>query len=306
MIAMSGTQKTIICFGELLWDMLPAGKMAGGAPMNVAFHLTRLGENAFPLTALGRDEAGLELIDFLKTKNIPVDLIQWNEFPTGKVLVKLNEKNEATYTIENPSAWDHIKWTSALESFMTIRTPVLVYGSLACRHEESRNTLNRLLTRASLAICDINLRSPFYSEDLIHDLLSNAHWIKINHEELGLIHSWSATPVPEEKEQVTRLFAQYPRASLILVTRGGDGAACYDRNHSYDHPGFRVEVRDTIGSGDSFLAMFLSRKLAGFPLLACLEDACAMGAVVAMHKGATSIFDAESEINKLKDLRKLK
>ena len=299
-------KKTIICFGELLWDMLPTGKLAGGAPMNVAFHLNRLGENAFPLTALGQDEAGDELFDFLKSKNIPVDLIQWNEIPTGKVLVKLNEKNEATYTIEYPSAWDHIQWTESLASLFTDQSPVLVYGSLACRHEVSRNTLETLLPGAGMKICDINLRAPFYSEELIHDLLSQADWIKINHEELDLINSWSAAPEPEEKEQVIQLFAQHPRASLILVTRGGEGASCYEINNSYDHPGFRVEVQDTIGSGDSFLAMFISRKLSGFPLQACLEDACAMGASVAMHKGATAIFDAETEINKLKELRKLK
>ncbi len=306
MIIMSATQRTIICFGELLWDMLPKGKLAGGAPMNVAFHLNRMGENAFPLTALGKDEAGHELIEFLESKNIPVDLIQWNEFPTGKVQVKLNEKNEATYTIEYPSAWDHIKWTAALESFISVQAPVFVYGSLACRHEESRNTLQKILPKSSLTICDINLRTPFYSEDLIHGLLSKADWIKINHEELDLINSWSAAPVPEEKDQVTQLFTQHSRASLILVTRGGEGAACYERNNSYDHPGFQVEVEDTIGSGDSFLAMFISRKLSGIPLQACLEDACAMGAVVAMHKGATAIFNAEGEINKLKELRKLK
>lgn len=306
MIIMSATQSTIICFGELLWDMLPTGKLAGGAPMNVAFHLTRLGEKAYPLTALGRDEAGDELIDFLESKNIPVDLIQWNEFPTGKVLVKLNDKNEATYTIEYPSAWDHIQWNEALVSLFTDQSPVLVYGSLACRHEVSRNTLQKILPRSSLTICDINLRAPFYSEELIHDLLSYADWIKINHEELDLINSWNAAPEPEEKDQVAQLFAQHPRASLILVTRGGEGAACYERNHSYNHPGFRVEVQDTIGSGDSFLALFISRKLSGFPLQICLEDACAMGAVVAMHKGATAIFDAETEINKLKELRELK
>ncbi|HNT22405.1 MAG TPA: carbohydrate kinase [Saprospiraceae bacterium] len=302
---MPSTKQTIICFGEILWDMLPAGKLAGGAPMNVAFHLNRLGEKVFPLTALGRDELGRELMEFLKSKNIPTGLIQWNSYPTGKVLVKLNEKNEATYTIEYPSAWDHIEWTESIATLFTDQSPVLVYGSLACRHEVSRNTLERLLPGAAIRICDINLRAPFYSEDLIHDLLSKADWIKINHEELDLINSWNAAPEPGEQDQVQQLFAQYPRASLILVTRGGDGAACYEKNSTHDHPGFKVEVQDTIGSGDSFLAMFISRKLSGFPLQVCLEDACALGAVVAKYPGATAIFDAESEVKKLKELRKL-
>jgi fructokinase len=116
------------------------------------------------------------------------------------------------------------------ESFITFN-PCLLFSSLACRHEESRNTLQKILPKSSLTICDINLRTPFYSEDLIHNLLSRADWIKINHEELDLINSWSAAPVPEEKDQVTQLFTQHSRASLILVTRGGEGAACYERNN---------------------------------------------------------------------------
>jgi len=51
---MNTTDSKILCFGELLWDMLPQGKQAGGAPMNVAFHLNRLGLNAFPFTAVER------------------------------------------------------------------------------------------------------------------------------------------------------------------------------------------------------------------------------------------------------------
>lgn len=109
----------IICFGEILWDMLPQGKMPGGAPMNVAFHLHRLGLNASPLTALGKDDLGYELADFLRSKLIPTDLIQWNDQPTGQVLVQLNEKQEASYNIQAPAAWDFIKIKEELLSTLT-------------------------------------------------------------------------------------------------------------------------------------------------------------------------------------------
>ena len=49
------TPVTIACFGEILWDCLPRGLFLGGAPINVAYHLSRLGVRALPVTAIGRD-----------------------------------------------------------------------------------------------------------------------------------------------------------------------------------------------------------------------------------------------------------
>ncbi|MBP6795368.1 MAG: hypothetical protein KA143_09955, partial [Saprospiraceae bacterium] len=86
----------IYCFGELLWDMLPSGKQAGGAPMNVAYHLNRLGLEAKPITAIGKDTLGKELVEFLMSKNISTDFVLENAQPTGQVVVTLSKSNEAS------------------------------------------------------------------------------------------------------------------------------------------------------------------------------------------------------------------
>lgn len=290
----------IICFGELLWDMLPQGKQAGGAPMNVAFHLNRLNRKAFPFTAVGRDDLGRELIEFLLSKHIPNQFIQENDQPTGKVLVTLNEKNEATYTIESPSAWDFIEVRDRDIQWFRQEAPILVFGSLACRHAVSQQSLNTLLSYTGLKICDINLRPPFYNRELIVGLLGLADWIKINNDELNLISAWFDVKADHEMDQAQMIFNQFPKVSLLLVTRGDRGAACYDREgNRYSHPGFKVSVADTIGSGDSFLAMFISQYLGGLTIEQSLEQACAMGAVVASHPGATALFDAAQEISRL-------
>ncbi|MBK6478115.1 MAG: carbohydrate kinase [Saprospiraceae bacterium] len=289
----------IICFGEILWDMLPQGKMPGGAPMNVAFHLHRLGLNASPLTALGKDDLGYELADFLRSKLIPTDLIQWNDQPTGQVLVQLNEKQEASYNIQAPAAWDFIKIKEELLSNLNPLAPILVFGSLACRSEINRRSLQRLWTVASLKICDINLRTPFYNQELVHHLFSNTDWIKINHEELTLITSWFGLVTNNESDQANLLLNTFPEVDMILVTRGDQGAAYYDRDSSYSHPGYKVEVVDTIGSGDSFLAMFLAKALSGLSPEECLRYACAMGASVAARSGATPDFDLGPALNQL-------
>lgn len=289
----------IICFGEILWDMLPKGKMPGGAPMNVAFHLNQLGLDASPLTALGKDDLGFELAEFLKNKQISTDLIQWNDQPTGKVLVVLNEKQEASYTIEAPAAWDFIKIQDQSLPALKAMEPILVYGSLACRTEINRRSLAKLWSVSSLKICDINLRAPFYNKELVHYLFSHTDWIKINHDELALISSWFKEGLADENAQARLVLSMFPEVDLILVTRGDKGAAYYDRDSYYTHPGYIVQVADTIGSGDSFLAMFIAKALSGIEPDLCLKYACGMGASVASMVGATPVFDVEARVQEL-------
>jgi len=52
----------VLCFGEILWDCLPRGLFPGGAPIDVAYHLQKLGLTAYPVTAVGADFLGQELI----------------------------------------------------------------------------------------------------------------------------------------------------------------------------------------------------------------------------------------------------
>jgi fructokinase len=289
----------IFCFGELLWDLLPAGKQAGGAPMNVAYHLHRLGLEAFPITAVGKDELGNELLDFVKSKRIPLDYIQQNAQPTGKVSVQLNDRNEASYTIHAPAAWDFIELTKDQMAAIQAGEYILLFGSLACRNSINRNTLERLAAHAGLRICDINLRVPFYNKELVERLFTLSDWIKINHEELELITSWYRRDLDTEQKRAYFILQQFAEVDLIVVTRGASGAAYYDRESEYNHPGYQVTVADTIGSGDSFLAMFIAKALQGHEPKECLQYACAMGSTVATYAGATPEFDIDTSIQVL-------
>ncbi len=84
---------SIICFGEMLWDILPTGKQPGGAPMNVAVHLKNLGHNPQMISRIGRDELGKELLDFVSEKGLSIDLIQQGETHlTGVVKANVSDK----------------------------------------------------------------------------------------------------------------------------------------------------------------------------------------------------------------------
>ena len=72
---MSKTKK-IICFGEVLWDILPTGKLPGGAPMNCAYHIQRLGLQCQMISSIGKDELGEALKKLLIAKGIDTSLVQ--------------------------------------------------------------------------------------------------------------------------------------------------------------------------------------------------------------------------------------
>lgn len=50
----------VVCFGEVLWDVLPHGRFLGGAPLNVAYHLAHLGYTPRLVSAFGNDPLGDE------------------------------------------------------------------------------------------------------------------------------------------------------------------------------------------------------------------------------------------------------
>lgn len=275
----------IICFGEVLWDVLPTGKIAGGAPMNVAFHLNQLGLSTRMISRVGDDEYGRELLAFLNEKGISGKLVQTDpDLPTGTVNVTLDEKGSPSYDIVNPAAWDFIhpdeEMTESVKS-----ASALVFGSLSCRNERSRLTLFGLLAAAPFRVLDVNLRPPYFSQHLLEQLLLKSDIVKMNDEELALLTAYWAD-LQEEQSQMEFLKEKF-KLHAVLVTKGPYGAVLLDDAGFYAQKAFKVQVQDTIGSGDAFLGAFLSKKLTGARAQECLEFACLAGAFVASKKGAT-------------------
>lgn len=278
-------QPVIICFGEVLWDMLPTGKVAGGAPMNVAHHAKQLGTQSTMISSVGQDALGDGLIEFLEAKEIPTHLVQRSKtFPTSVVKVHLDEKGAASYEIVEGVAWDDIELTEGMQSAVE-GADALVFGSLVTRGETSRASLQELLQRAKLRIFDVNLRAPHYSPASIEALLRHADVIKTNDEELELLAEWFGQS--KEMPGMTQYLLDKFDLQKVIVTRGSNGAACRDHNGWHEHPGYPVTVKDTVGSGDSFLAGFITSMLFGKSTLDCLDFGCAVGALVATHSGGT-------------------
>ncbi|UZD23662.1 carbohydrate kinase family protein [Algoriphagus halophytocola] len=288
--------KKVVIFGEMLWDCLPSGPVPGGAPLNVMLNLTQLGLNAQLISAVGDDEDGENLLQFLKDFPASVELIQvHHNQPTSKVLVDTSDKENMKYTIVSPVAWDFISFNDRLEQ-ATQSAEAFVFGTLSVRNQLSLETLLRLLQHHTLRIFDANLRPPFYDFQVIEKLLHLTDILKINEDELELFAAYFSTD-PNPKSLCGYLDKHFP-LTIICITMGAKGAAIYQNGQFTHHSGYRVEVEDSIGAGDAFLSGFIYSYLAGKDHEATLDFACKIGALVASRKGGTVSYTLD-EIQKI-------
>lgn len=278
-------KNAFVCFGEVLWDVLPTHKVAGGAPMNVAFHANNFGIDGQMISAVGNDDLGKELIEFLHQKNIQTNFIHTNyTFPTSTVQVTLDSKGAASYEIVAPVAWDYL-YTDEVRVKAVSSADLLLFGSLICRNKQNLKTLLQLIEQAKKVVFDVNLRPPFYNQSLIETLLAKADIVKMNDEELTKIMNWYGAK--EELKAQMIFVAEKFNIETIIMTEGKHGAYCLHDSDLFFQKSFPVEVKDTVGSGDSFLAAFLYKMVNGSDWQSCLEFACATGALVATKSGGT-------------------
>lgn len=280
----------ILCFGEVLWDRLPTGAKPGGAPMNVALHLNAIGMDVTVASSIGNDQAGEELKQFLEDSGVATNYIQTDlELPTSEVLVHLDENNNASYEICEPVAWDNIRLTETLQE-KAKHAGLMIYGSLASRNAETRNTLMSLLENDAIKLIDVNFRKPYDKQDVVEMLLEKTDIVKLNDDELFVFAGWHNKATNDEKELI-KWFATNYNVQMVCVTKGEKGALLYCEGEFYVHPGFKVNAVDTVGAGDAFLAGIVAALLQKKKTEEALAFACATGAFVASKAGATPKYD---------------
>ncbi len=290
-------------FGEILWDCLPSGRHAGGAPFNVTAHLAQLGVSVSLISAVGRDPLGDEILQVARDKNVNVDFVSRVRIglATGTVVATLDAKGNATYELVQPAAWDEIKVSAkALEAVSKARA--LTFGSLAGRSPYNLQQLDRLLqVKGPLKFFDVNLRPPFVDAQLVIDLAKRADVIKLNDGEVGKLAAWlqtgELTPhTPRTADEVAQACAKIAEAtnvSRICVTLAEEGGALWDRGKLVTAPAPKVDVKDTVGAGDAFMAGLMVGLTRGTDTRKVLENACRLGAFVASHYGATPLLPEE-------------
>jgi len=300
---MEPSRHQVVCFGEVLWDILPTGALPGGAPMNVAYHLKKLGINPALITKIGADDYGEKLVNILSHSEVTTEYFQVDyTYPTGLVYANVDDHQEVRYDIVFPSAWDYTEYKEE-DAGIVSQADFFVFGSLTSRNKASRDTLYQLLDVARTKVLDINLRPPHYSRSSIESLLQRADILKMNEAELELITGWFSGF--DGIEDRMKLVQEHFALGKIIVTLGGDGAMVLDAGKFYRHKGYKVSVADTIGSGDSFLAGFLAQLLQGNTIENALDFASGIGAFIATQSGACPQYEI-SQITELMNSGKSK
>lgn len=293
--------KNIVCYGEVLWDMLPTGKKLGGAPLNVALRAQSLGNQTKVISAIGNDEPGNEIIDEMKAYSANLEHIQISKnFETSVVLVHLDEKGSASYEIKKPCAWDDI--TLSHKDIEAVKnSDAFIFGSLIARSSTSRKTLLGLLDKSKFNVFDVNLRPPHYTQETLVSLMKHADFIKFNDDEIFEICAYMGQ-TNKTIEECIKFVAKSTNTKNICVTLGKDGAVLYTKNELVYNKGYKITVADTVGAGDSFLATITSKLLNEASPQEAINWACAIGAIVASKSGANPEVTNEEVIKILQTL----
>ena len=280
----------IVGLGEILWDLLPGGKVLGGAPANFAYQTSQFGFEGYAVSAIGNDALGDEIIDSLKSKSLK-HCIERVDYPTGTVQVTLDGKGIPQYEICENVAWDNIPFTAEIEN-LARNASTVCFGSLAQRSEVSRQTILRfleLLPENALKVFDINLRQHFYSKEIIHNSLKHSNILKINDEEVVLIaglYDWNDM---DETEICKKLVDTY-NLKLVILTKGTGGSYVITRDEKFFRSTPVVDVADTVGAGDAFTAGFVSSLLRGKSIQEAHERAVEVSAFVCTQHGAMPVL----------------
>lgn len=276
---------TIIGIGEALYDQFPDEARLGGAPLNVIVHAHALGNEARLISRIGQDRLGEKMIAELRERGIPTDLIQTDpDYPTGTVIIDLDEQGEPTFQIVPDVAYDWLQYDYDLED-VARDCDAICFGTVAQRNGQTRNTIYRFLetARSAIKLYDVNLRPEHTDRRIIERSLELANAVKVNASELEVIAGMFA---PGEDHREKRLLERF-QLKWLAVTRGRDGCVVHESGRSHEAPAaIAGPGGDRVGAGDATAAALLHGAIRRWPWTRTLTLANQLGAYVASQSGA--------------------
>lgn len=294
--------KKIVAFGEVVWDILPNGKVLGGTPSNLVFRCNSFNEQGFLLSRVGDDDLGIEAIEKLKELGISDDNVQSDtEFPTGTVHITFENNYDSRFIVTPDVAFDHIEFSA--EALKLVRNAdCLFYGLLPQRFGISKNTLRELIKESpeSLHFFDLKLFDHFFNVKVVENLLESSNIVRIKEKEISFL-SRELGLNDESLNVFSAELSQKYKIDLILVTRGQNGVFAFHKaKGAFFDAGYSIETVDNIGSGMAFSAGFLHYYLNGKSIQQALAFGNAAGALNTTKRGATSFFNKKEVLSFMK------
>jgi fructokinase len=248
----------------------------------VAWHLQAFGQAPCFISRIGNDVLGERISQAMTDWGMSVENVQIDpDYPTGTVEVTMN-KDEPGYEILADQAYDFI---AAQQLNPANPYSVIYHGTLALRNGVSEQALNALKAHhVGKVFVDVNLRAPWWHKEPVNQWVSNADWVKLNHDELVQLAE------PQNIIQDTmRLFLTEHNLDVLIVTCGSSGAiALTNAGEFLDvYPTDNLSIVDTVGAGDAFSAVLLLGMRQDWPLSVALERAQAFASALVTQRGAT-------------------
>lgn len=280
--------KTLCAIGEALIDFIPEKKgqrlkdvvsfkkVAGGAPANVAGAVAKLGGRATFLTKLGADAFGDYIIECLKDSHINTSYIKQDEnYDTSLAFVSLAEDGNRDFKFYRRTAADLQFCKEDIDERVLEDCGFVHFCSVSLVDspmKQAHISLVEMAIERDVPICfDPNLRLSLWDDEeklkhTVNEFIPYANILKISDEEVEFI-----TGCKTIEEALPSLFAY--RCELLIYTMGKDGVTLFtkDGNKIYV-PGYKIDVVDTTGAGDSFIGAFLYKVLENEKPLLSYQD----------------------------------
>ena len=260
--------------GEALIDLIrrPDGSYLpclGGALYNLCRALARQGVGTQYLNPLSRDRFGRELAAQLAADGVQLARPDPVQQVTSLAVVNLNAQGHPDYAFYREGVADRAVSAQGLGDACTAlpALQLVCTGALALDARDTAIYLPWLAAQRAAGRCvvvDANLR-PSVMPDLaayratVHAALAHAHIIKASDEDLDHL----AVPGADALDRARNLLAANPQAHLLALTLGAEGAWLLHRHGTqcFAIEAQPLEVIDTVGAGDSFLAGLLAHLL---------------------------------------------
>lgn len=319
-------KKFIIGIGEALWDKFIKEHLLirkpGGAPANFVYHTTQLGIEGFVVSAVGDDDLGRELQEFLDKKGVRY-IMHISKNKTGEVEATPLANGDNEYKIFKNVAYDDIPYTDALDKLVPY-IGAICFGTLAQRENgTSSQTIRRLLEsvddESTLKIYDINIRptcdisnlESTTEEDarvereklmeIYTTSLQLANILKINQTELPILAE--CLGIKGEHKQICEALIERFKLNIVIYTLGEEGSIVYYKeagSQELQESYCRVDIDDiinelnitkdencdTVGAGDSFTAAFVAGIIKGLDIKDAHYKASRLAAYVCTRQGA--------------------
>lgn len=258
----------IVALGEFLIDFTYTGQTEtgqklfaqnpGGAPANVLVCGNRLGsKNAF-IGKVGNDMHGKYLKDIIDNEGIDTSgLILDDKYFTTLAFVDLNEHGERSFSFARKPGADTQLQSREVDLDVIGACKIFHVGSLSLTHTPSNEatffSIKKAKEAGAIISYDPNYRASLWdSEEIAKSEMTKIipDIMKISDEETALL-----TPFVEPDRAALELLDR--GSKIVIVTLGGDGALLAMNGETRIIPGFKCNVVDTTGAGDSFWGAIL-------------------------------------------------